>query len=171
MAAKPLRWLRILPDALVLGPATLGPLGRRLPAPGTWGSLAGLLAYAVLFRGAGAGALLAGTAVAAVAAALLCGEAEARLGRSDPGCVVLDEVIALPLCFLGWGELTAAHPAWQVLLAGFALFRFYDILKPLGISRLQDLPGGWGVVADDLGAALATAVTLHLANWAWLALR
>ncbi|MBM3843722.1 MAG: phosphatidylglycerophosphatase A [Verrucomicrobia bacterium] len=171
MAAKSFRWLRFLPDALVLGPATLGPLGRRLPAPGTWGSLAGLLAYAVLFRGAGAGALLAGTAVATVVAALLCGEAEARLGRSDPGCVVLDEVIALPLCFLGWGELVAAHPAWQVLLAGFALFRFYDILKPLGISRLQDLPGGWGVVADDLGAALATAVTLHVANWAWLALR
>jgi phosphatidylglycerophosphatase A len=67
--------------------------------------------------------------------------------------------------------LAAAHPAWQILLAGFALFRFYDILKPLGIGRLQDLPGGWGVVADDLGAALATAVTLHLAHWTWLALR
>lgn len=171
MAAKSLRWLRFLPDALVLGPATLGPLGRRMPAPGTWGSLAGLLVYAVIFRGAGAGALLAGTAVAAGLAALLCGEAEARLGRADPGCVVLDEVIALPLCFLGWNELAAAHPAWQVLLAGFALFRFYDIAKPLGISRLQELPGGWGVVADDLGAALATAVTLHVANWAWLAFR
>ncbi|MBM3865932.1 MAG: phosphatidylglycerophosphatase A [Verrucomicrobia bacterium] len=171
MAAKSFRWLRFLPDVLVLGSATLGPLGRRLPAAGTWGSLAGLLAYAVFFRGAGAGALLAGTALAAVVAALLCGEAEARLGRSDPGCVVLDEVIALPLCFLGWSELVATHPAWQVLLAGFALFRFYDVLKPLGLRRLEDLPGGWGVVADDLGAALATAVTLHVANWAWLALR
>ena len=41
------------------------------------------------------------------------------------------------------------------LLAGFGLFRFFDIAKPLGIRRLQALPGGWGVVIDDLAAALA----------------
>jgi phosphatidylglycerophosphatase A len=47
------------------------------------------------------------------------------------------------------------------LLAGFGLFRLFDILKPFGISRLQSLPGGWGVVADDLAAALAACATLH----------
>jgi phosphatidylglycerophosphatase A len=52
-------------------------------------------------------------------------------------------------------------------LAGFGLFRFYDILKPLGIRRLQDWPAGWGVVVDDAAAALATCATLHLGAWLW----
>ena len=64
-----------------------------------------------------------------------------------------------------------AHKRSRRLLAGFGLFRYYDIRKPLGISRLQHFPGGWGVVADDLGAALATAATLHVGHWVWLALR
>ena len=51
-----------------------------------------------------------------------------------------------------------------VLVAGFALFRFYDIRKPWVIDRLQRLPGGWGIVIDDTGAALATCATLHLAH-------
>jgi phosphatidylglycerophosphatase A len=156
---------------LVLGLATLGPLGRFLPAPGTWGSLVGVLLYAAFFRGSGSGALLVGTALAAWVAAGLCGEAEVRLRQKDPGGVILDEVIALPLCFLGWGELAGSHPPLLVLIAGFSLFRYYDIFKPLGISRLQQLPGGWGVVGDDLGAALATAATLHVGHWVWLALR
>lgn len=55
----------------------------------------------------------------------------------------------------------------MTLLAGFALFRFFDIAKPWGIARLQRLPGGWGVVVDDLAAALATCATLHLGVWLW----
>ena len=53
----------------------------------------------------------------------------------------------------------------MIFVAGFLLFRFYDILKPLGIARLQTLPGGWGVVADDVAAALAACATLHIAAW------
>ncbi|MCX6943233.1 MAG: phosphatidylglycerophosphatase A, partial [Opitutales bacterium] len=79
----------------------------------------------------------------------------------------LDEVVAMPLCFLGWPALAGSLPVWAVLLAGFALFRFYDILKPLGIRRLQDLPGGWGVVVDDLAAALASCATLHAGLGLW----
>ena len=51
--------------------------------------------------------------------------------------------------------------AWLVLLLGFFFFRFYDIYKPLGLRRIQNLPGGVGVVADDLAAALATCLTLN----------
>jgi phosphatidylglycerophosphatase A len=54
-----------------------------------------------------------------------------------------------------------------VVLAGFGLFRFFDILKPLGISRLQNWPGGWGIVADDFAAALAACGALHLGAWLW----
>jgi phosphatidylglycerophosphatase A len=161
------QWPRLLPDPLITAAATLGPLGRRLPAPGTWGSLAGLLYFAVFFARGGAGWNLVASALGAYIAVGVCGEAERTLGKKDPGEVVLDEFVAMPLCFLGWGELIRALPVWAVLLAGFALFRFFDILKPLGIARLQRWPGGWGVVADDVAAALAACAALHVGVWLW----
>ena len=102
-------------------------------------------------------------------AVAMCGEAEFRLGRRDPAEVVLDEFTAMPLCFLGWPALLdAAHEQrWAIFLAGFLLFRLFDIAKPLGIRKLQDLPGGWGIVADDIAAALAACAVLHGAAWAW----
>jgi phosphatidylglycerophosphatase A len=142
-------------------------MGRHLPAPGTWGSLAGLLYFAVFFSHASIGANLVASALGAVVAAWICGEAEVKIGRKDPGEVILDEFVAIPLCFLGWRAWLTAWPAWAALLAGFALFRFFDILKPLGISRLQRLRGGWGVVIDDTAAALAACATLHVVAWFW----
>lgn len=167
MRWSPPLWPRALPDWVVTGCATLGPLGRRMPAPGTWGSLAGLLYFAVFFARSGPIPNLLASALGAYLAVGLCGEAEVRLRKKDPGQVILDEFVAMPLCFLGWTELGRALPAWAVLLAGFALFRFFDIAKPLGIARLQRWPGGWGVVADDLAAALAACATLHLGVWLW----
>jgi phosphatidylglycerophosphatase A len=96
------------------------------------------------------------------------GEAARRMGRVDPGEVNLDEFVVMPLVFLGWHSgFTAGWPIWAVLVAGFALFRFYDILKPLGIARLQSWPGGWGIVVDDVAAALAACVTLQAGAWLW----
>jgi phosphatidylglycerophosphatase A len=164
-------WPRFLPSATVLSFATLGPIGRKLPAPGTWGSVAGLLYFTVFFYPFGwFGTLLFG-AVGVYLAVALCGEAEFRLGRKDPGEVILDEFVAMPLCFLGWTALIDPLPVWAVFLAGFGLFRFFDILKPLGIRKLQDLPAGWGVVMDDVVAALAACLTMHALNFAWLTLR
>jgi phosphatidylglycerophosphatase A len=100
-------------------------------------------------------------------AVALCGEAEIRLGKGDPGEVILDEFVAMPLCFLGWPALVAVMPTWAALVAGFAVFRLFDIAKPFGISRLQRLPGGWGVVIDDLAAALAACAVLHGGVWLW----
>ena len=160
-------WPRVLPRRLVIACATLGPLGQNLPAPGTWGSLAGLLYFAVFFSRAGSGAILVASAIGGYFAVAICGEAELRLGKQDPGEVVLDEFVAMPLCFLGWGSLAGTIPPWALWLAGFALFRFFDILKPLGIARLQSWPGGWGVVVDDYAAALAACATLHVGVWVW----
>jgi phosphatidylglycerophosphatase A len=161
-------WPRFMTTQQVLTLARLGPVGRRLPAPGTWGSVAGMLYFTVFFEPLGLVATLLLSAVACYLAVALCGEAEFRLGRKDPGEVILDEFVVMPLCFLGWpGLVNQPLPKWAVFLAGLALFRFFDILKPLGIRRLQDLPGGWGVVADDVAAALATCVLMHLAHWGW----
>jgi len=118
-------------------------------------------------RTGGLGVLVLNAAGLYVAIAL-CGEAELRLGRKDPGEVILDEFMAMPLCYLGWAHLLAGPlGTWSMLFAGFAIFRFFDILKPLGIAKLQDLPGGWGVVIDDVAAALATCVVLHAGVWGW----
>ena len=161
-------WPRLLPIPLVIGAATLGPLGRRLPAPGTWGSLAGVLYFAAFYYHASIGAVLLASVIGAYLAVGICSEAEIRLRKKDPGEVVLDEFVAIPLCFLGWRTLSAVAPPWVLLLAGFALFRLFDIVKPFGIRRLQALPGGWGVVVDDLAAALAACATLHIGAWIWM---
>jgi phosphatidylglycerophosphatase A len=164
------KWTNSLPTPVVLGWATLGPVGRTFPAPGTWGSLAGMVYFFVFFYWPGFGivANLLVSAVAAYIAVGICGEAEIRLGKRDPGEVILDEVVAMPLCFLGWQWMAGPIPAWAVLLAGFVLFRLYDIWKPMVINSLQSLPGGWGVVLDDTAAALATCATLHLAHAIWV---
>ena len=172
MSLRQPNWPRALPTDVVLALARVTPCGNIPFAPGTWGSLAGLAFFAVVLRrlAAVAGDLaLAVTVVAFILLAVgLCGEAEVRLGKTDPGEVVLDEFAVMPLCFLGWwSALPAGWPDWAVWLAGFALFRLFDIWKPLGIRRLQDLPGGWGVVVDDVAAALAACATLHLAVRLW----
>jgi len=167
-------WPRFLPSTFVLNCATLGPVGRKLRAPGTWGSAAGLIYFTVFlwplsyWPGSAVWTLLFSLPGLYLAVAL-CGEAEFRLGRRDPGEVILDECTAMPLCFLGWPAIAQALPSWatpwSVFVAGFLVFRLFDIVKPFGIRRLQDLPGGWGVVVDDVAAALATCLVLHLAVW------
>ena len=168
-------WPRFLPTTTVLAFATLGPIGRKLPAPGTWGSVAGVLYFTVFFFPLGIVGSLVFSALGAYFAVALCGEAEFRLGRKDPGEVILDEFVAMPLCFLGWRELAAdlipVSWEWVIFLVGLGLFRLFDILKPLGIRRLQDLPAGWGVVVDDLVAALAACATMHVAKLIWVASR
>ena len=161
-------WPRLFSNRVVIACATLGPLGQRLPAPGTWGSLAGLLYFALFFQYASSGAVLVASVIGAYLAVGFCGEAEIQLRRRDPGSIVLDEVIAMPLCFLGWRAWVHALPPWALLLAGFALFRLFDILKPFGIARLQSWPGGWGVVADDVAAALVACAVMHMGVWIWM---
>lgn len=171
-------WPRFLSTRTVIALATLGPIGCRLPAPGTWGSVAGLLYFIVIFHPFQAvdyrldaieNLLL--SAVGSYIAIGLCGEAEFRLGRKDPGEVILDEFVAMPLCFIGWPLLGEIMPPWAICLAGFGLFRLFDILKPFGIGRLQDLPAGWGIVVDDIAAAFATCLTMHAARWVWILTR
>lgn len=166
-------WPRFLPTAWVVACATLGPIGRIRKAPGTWGSVAGLMYFTVVFAGLGESRfgdvwLVLFSLAGAYFSMAICGEAEFRLGERDPGKVVLDEFVAMPLCFVGWTRWTDVAPNWAIFLTGFALFRLFDITKPFGISKLQDLPGGWGVTIDDTAAALAACATMHAAHWAWL---
>lgn len=145
---------------MIVGLATLGPLGR-LRAPGTWGSAAGLLWWAVVVRPLTHGRAPVHEAafdlLVVLAAVCICGAAAGILGRKDPQEVILDEFACMPLVFVGL-RLTA----FPWLLAGFLLFRLLDITKPLGIRRLESLPLGIGIVADDLAAALVANGILHV---------
>lgn len=155
------RWPRLLPDRWVISLATLGPLGR-LPAPGTWGSLAGVAWVALVCLPAGwfGSALI--SVIGLYLSFALCGEAEKRLARIDPPEVNLDEFASMPLVYLGLRDVLADGSAWVVFLLGFVLFRFFDIVKPLGIRRLQRFVGGMGVLLDDMAAALVSCAVLHV---------
>ncbi|MGF1448264.1 MAG: phosphatidylglycerophosphatase A [Opitutales bacterium] len=156
-------WIQFLETHHVMNVATLFGLGRYGIAPGTLGAAAGLLWYLVFFHWSPPLVWLILFGLSCYAAIAFCHEAEARLYQEDPQEVILDEVVAVPLVFLFIPFHTFNEPTvYVVLLAGFGLFRFFDILKPLGIARLQKLEGGLGVVADDLAAALAACLTLHL---------
>lgn len=152
----------------------------RIPfAPGTFGSLVGLLWFALLLLPGNVWVFFAGALAGVGVSVRACGEAEKILDRKDPGCVVLDEIIAMPLCFVVWVAMSAgasgALPGlsfvfvqhWPWVLAGFVLFRVFDVLKPWPVFQSQSLPGGWGVTMDDVLAAgyvnLALAA-LHFAG-------
>jgi phosphatidylglycerophosphatase A len=162
-------WPRQLPPEAVLGLATLGPLGTRMPAPGTWGSAAGILFFLVCFTQLGYVEYLIIGAALTYFAVGICGQAEIQMESHDPSEVIFDEFVAMPVCFFGWRMISGAQPLafLGLLLAGFVLFRFFDIRKPFVINSLQRLPGGWGIVLDDIAAALATCATLHIAHALW----
>jgi phosphatidylglycerophosphatase A len=164
-------WVTRWRTETVVGWATLGPVGRLRPGPGTWGSGVGVGIFVLAYAWAGTAVLLAGTVVAAWFAVVICGEAERRMGRRDPGEIILDEAVAVPLAFLAWPTLRETLPAGLALFLGFAFFRLFDIAKPLGIHRLQALPGGIGVVVDDLVAAMLASVSLHAVAAGWAAWR
>ncbi|MBP7707759.1 MAG: phosphatidylglycerophosphatase A [Candidatus Aminicenantes bacterium] len=126
-------------------------------APGTAASAVAAAGWMLALRG-----LPGPVYVLLVAALFLAGAAAsssraAELGRTDPGRIVVDEVC---------GQLVASAflpGTWLSAGLSFALFRVFDIIKPWPIRRLERLPGGWGIMADDIGAGLAAAVLARLA--------
>ena len=135
---------------------TLG-VGYAPVAPGTFGSAAGLLLWAVMPRAASAHAL---TIVALFVIGSWSGTvAERHFGRTDPGQVVIDEVMGMLI------TLFMNPVGWRGALLGFLLFRIADVLKPFPANRLEALPGGIGVMADDAMAAVYANVALRAARW------
>jgi phosphatidylglycerophosphatase A len=152
---------KLCPTPLILKLATLWGLGYK-KAPGTWGSIAGLIFYSLFFYSL---SFLSYTLILlflVYASIQICDEAERRLNQKDAQCIILDEAVAMPICFFGFDPARVSSNVWIIMLLGLGLFRFFDILKPLGIKRIQNLPGGLGVVLDDVAAAACTAVCLQV---------
>ncbi len=143
-------------NAIVMYLATGCKSGYSPVVPGTAGSLAalvpcGLLSLLPLPVSA---MLLIAFIVLSIWAAEL---AEDIVGQKDPGCIVIDEFAGMMITFLG------IHFTWQSALAGFFIFRVMDILKPFPIRYLErTIPGGAGIVLDDVAAGIAAHLVLRL---------
>jgi phosphatidylglycerophosphatase A len=134
-------------------------------APGTWGSLVAVLAFAVIWwlvaaaglpRAVVEGILVAGVVSSSWFSVRFGGWAIARFGRSDPKPFVLDEfagqwvaLIGLPVAYGAGGWMVAC-----VAGAAFFLFRVFDVIKPPPARQAERLPAGWGILLDDLFAGL-----------------
>ena len=161
-------------DRLILLLARGGGLGLVPKAPGTIGTLGGY-PLTLLFLAPGSfWVYLAACVLLVPLSVWICGEAERILEREDPGEVVFDEIIAVPICYLGVFGLMAfqgegmpdlssvfGYKLWWVwALAGFGIFRLFDIWKPGPIDKAQSFRAGWGVTMDDVLAGLLTSVIL-----------
>ena len=140
--------------------ATFFGAGRLKPGPGTWGSLATVITWALVSRTlptpwvVPANLALAGLAIAVgIPAASRVSRAS---GGKDPQFVVIDEAAGQLITLLG------APVAWKSLLVGFILFRAFDIVKPYPIRRLEKLPEGTGIVVDDVAAGLYGLAVMQL---------
>jgi phosphatidylglycerophosphatase A len=128
-------------------------------APGTAGSLAAVLIAIALhyYGGYGRGMLLALTAILLAPAIWAAGVVAKQTNRTDPQIVVVDEVIGQWITLAG-----AATFNWSTWLAAFVLFRLLDVWKPAPARQLERLPGGWGIVADDVMAGLYGALAIFV---------
>jgi phosphatidylglycerophosphatase A len=146
--------------------ATFFGAGFGKPGPGTWGSVAAVLLWALagsilhlppqtllvlLFAG-----IFLSIALGVPAATIAARES----GRHDPGFVVIDEVAGQ------WITLLWSPADWRHALIALLLFRLFDITKPFPIRKLESLPEGWGIVFDDVAAGLyALGVASLLRLW------
>lgn len=146
--------------------ATVGYVGHFPVAPGTAGSAAALLLYAMLRWIGSPPAVDVGVIVGLFAVGCWAGSvAEAHYGRTDPGYVVLDEVIGMLLTLL------FVPVTWTGVLVGFLLFRGFDIVKPFPARQCERMRGGLGIMADDAVAGIYGNLALRLIIWAVPVLR
>lgn len=138
-------------------------------APGTWGSLPAAIVFGLLGQfTVDAWVIAAVMAALIVAGAFVCVKFSpavvAMVGKEDPGEVVADELAGQALTFLPVPFLMAdcSAQAWTIAAGGFVLFRIFDIIKPWPIKRIEKLPGGWGILMDDIAAGVYAAICLTL---------
>ncbi len=131
-------------------------------APGTAGSVVGVLLYLPV-------AQLSLPVYGLIVAVLfilgigICQHGAKKLGVHDAPAIVFDEIVGIFVTLMG------TPTEWIWLLLGFALFRFFDILKPWPIAWLdKNVRGGFGIMLDDLVAGLFALALLQLARWVWL---
>ncbi|GAA5520808.1 hypothetical protein Asal01_00741 [Fodinibius salicampi] len=130
-------------------------------APGTWGSFFAL--FPIYFIGVYAPwyGIALFTIFCSFLTVWVSAECE-RVWGGDPSPLVMDEFAGQGMAFIGISFFSGLGPNILLLFAGFVFFRFFDIKKPLGVNALQQLPGGWGILVDDLLAGFYAFLCLKI---------
>lgn len=156
-------------DKAILHFARLDPSGLSPKAPGTAGSFFAVMLAPFLFLPFSLPVRLALLAAIFVLGALAATRAEVLLGRKDPGCIVIDELVGQWIAMLFLSSFSA-DSTWRdaaFLLVPFVFFRIFDIWKPWPVHASESwLPNGWGIMIDDVFAglwALACTCLVHYA--------
>jgi phosphatidylglycerophosphatase A len=140
--------------------ATVFGVGYIKPGPGTWGSATALVLWAALAHKLPQPARTVIVIILAATITLIGIPAATRVARAfakkDPQFVVIDEVVGQLIALIG------APLTWKTFLAGFILFRAFDIVKPPPVRQLEKLPEGTGIVLDDIAAGLYALGVLQL---------
>ncbi|MBI2832846.1 MAG: phosphatidylglycerophosphatase A [Acidobacteria bacterium] len=140
--------------------ATAGYSGYAPVAPGTVGSAAGILVWVVTRPWASSTfddlVLIAILTAVGIWSATI---AERHFGGTDPGPIVIDEVVGMLITLL------SVPVGWPAAVTGFFVFRAFDIIKPFPAGRLERLHGGSGVMADDMMAAVYANLTMRAILW------
>lgn len=131
-------------------------LGRSPFAPGTVGTLPGILIAWFLSGAAWPWQIIACLALALLAIPI-CSAGEKVAGEKDPHCVVADEYLTFPITLIGLPFV------WPVVVCAFLTHRAFDIIKPFPARRLQALPGGLGITIDDVFSSLYALALNHAA--------
>lgn len=143
-------------DRLIMFLATGFGTGYLPKAPGTWGTLVALPIHFLLVRTAPTHYAMIMAALI-ILGVLIAGSAEKIMDVADPGIVVIDEIAGMLITLIG------APLNWKAVVIGFALFRFFDILKPFPVNIAdQRFHGGIGIMLDDLIAGLYGLIVLQL---------
>lgn len=135
-------------------------LGLSPVMPGTIGALWGIpLAYG-MHQISSSAAQLVLLVLLCAGAVPICTQAAQRLGKKDPSAIVLDEIMSLLVTYFGHDMRSAA-----LVVAGFVLHRVFDITKPPPVNYLERLPGGLGIMADDIAAGVYSNFSLWALIW------
>lgn len=146
-------------------------------APGSWGSLPPTFIFGLLcYLHTPALAVSIVMIVLALAGSIICVRFSpaviAATGKNDPGEIVVDEIAGQSLTFLAVSFLAIeAFSTRQILITtvlGFLLYRAFDAVKPWPIHKLEKLPSGWGILADDLMAGVYAAAILLICTELWI---
>lgn len=148
--------------------------GRIPVAPGTFGTVVGMVLVWAMLQLTSPWIFLVFTALLIPISIFLSGKAEKILGSTDPGSVVIDEIIAMPICWLGLVLLFTKNVGaslqlslfesqfefWIWMVGSFVTFRILDIWKPWPAFQIQNMHGGTGVTLDDVVSAIYASIIL-----------
>jgi phosphatidylglycerophosphatase A len=145
-------------------------------APGSWGSLPSAIIFGLACYFGGSAAIVISLMIALIAAgSIVCVKfshiAVAATGNEDPNEVVADEIAGQALTFLAMPLMMADVSGYQlvsIVALGYFLFRLFDTVKPWPSYRLEELPAGWGILADDLMAGVYAGIALFISAKIWI---